>query len=384
MALESGQTLVPPREGQGYLNLVPFALEDFFYEYEHRDDLVNLASSDSHPWTLKEMKTACPDVSEAMDELGLGYPNVKRLAIPALRAFHNASEGKDVLPTSGTADAIFVAFLWMIVNARGTTSMAIPYPSYGAFDGIAKLLGFNIRPYFYRRDHGWTPDAEILVELAKRCEVIVINNPHNPTGQLMDPRLLGRIANAAASHGGTLFVDEVFRLPEDTPSSLELHENVIVVGSLSKVYGLPGLRFGWIAGSADRIRRMRTLQQYLTLSLNSFAAALGAVVLEKPERFSRRDLLLRNRGIVTSWANEHHELLTVLTPRAGTTAILEVLKPLAEGLVFDAFLKEKVLLVPGGKCFGPTDRAWFRLGYGTETEVLLDGLRRIVATLESL
>ena len=130
----------------------------------------------------------------------------------------------------------------------------------------------------------------------------------------MDADFLTRIAKIVTAGGGTVIVDEVFRLPRESASSLTIIEDITAIGSLSKMYGLPGLRLGWIAATRDRIRTMKTLQQYLTLSLNSVAVKFGSVVMKNAEKFSRRKLLLTNRRVLTDWVRDHHDIVKVTPP----------------------------------------------------------------------
>jgi aspartate/methionine/tyrosine aminotransferase len=365
-------------------DLVPFALEDFLYEYEHRPDVVNLATSDTLPWTLGEVKYVCPDVSSIIDKLNFEYPDVKQSAIEAIRTFHSAPDWIGALPTAGAAEAIFLALHERLVHKQAGFRIAVPRPGFGAFEGISRLFGFEVLPYGYRRERGWQVDSEELVALASECDAILVNSPHNPTGRVLEERILRELISVADGRGSTLIIDEVFRLPTEIQRSSWTSENVVVVGSLSKMYGLPGLRFGWVVGAKGRIERMRTLQQYLTLSASSLSTALGPFVLNHVEAFSRRALIERNRRMVVDWAKTHESLLKLSPTEGGNTTVLEILYSVDERQLFDAFLENSVLLTPGGRCFGVSDCTWFRLGYGNDTVQLEKGLAQIENTLTKL
>ena len=147
------------------------------------------------------------------------------------------------------------------------------------------------------------------------------------------------------------------------------------------MYGLPGLRFGWVVGAKPRIERMRTLQQYLTLSVSSLGAALGPLVLKSAGKFTRSALLQENRRLLADWAKTQEDVVRLSPSDGGTTVVLEILPSLDEHELFEAFLSMGVLLTPGGRCFGLTDCAWFRLGYGIETTRLKQGLLGITKAL---
>lgn len=362
-----------------------FELEDFFLDYEHREDLANLASSDARPWTLRELDAGRLGCGDAVSDVSLGYPDVKRILLPSLRRFSECPDGMDVLPTSGTAEAIFLSLIGLRCKYGRQLRIAIPRPSYGAFDGISYLLGYDITHYMYRPDANWALDSHQLKALSAECDVTVINNPHNPTGSVIEGELLDRLVRNVGETGGTLLVDEVFRLPEDGESATRHGRQTIVIGSLSKVYGLPGLRLGWLVAPEELVERIRTLQQYTTLSLNSFAVALGAKVFDNPLLFAQGKLLRGNRHIVNQWASQHTTCLRVIPSSGGTTAILEIVSRISEEALFDAFLRKKVLLAPGKRCFDVrNNNAWFRLGYGATEDVLREGLKRIVAALHEV
>jgi aspartate/methionine/tyrosine aminotransferase len=240
------------------------------------------------------------------------------------------------------------------------------------------LLGLQAESYEYVPNDNWRLDRERLRDLARRCGVLVIINPHNPTGRSIPPEDLQQIADEVASHAGTLIVDEVFRIPGESASAIALGANVVVIGSLSKTHGLPGLRLGWVAASRDRIARCRTIQQYLSLSVNAVAAQLGAAVLDRHEQFSRAPLIHANREILRDWAEQQAELLTISEPQGGTTVCLTIQSSLGEMELFDRLIESGVLLVPGRRCFGVWQQdPWFRLGYGGETKMFREGLERI-------
>jgi aspartate/methionine/tyrosine aminotransferase len=359
-----------------------FALEDFFRQYEHRQGLLNLASSDALPWTMKEVTARCAGLQPDLSRLNLNYPDIDGVLSPGLEGFCKPLSGMGVLATSGTAEAILLVLAEQRCRTDNRPRIAIPLPSYGAYEGISNLLGFEIATYSYRPDSDWSVDDQGLREISAQSDIVVVNNPHNPTGHLIDEGLLKEIGETVAGKGGTLLVDEVFRLPEDCESASRLGPHVIVIGSLSKVYGMPGLRLGWIVADKARLDQLRTLQQYTTLSLNSFAVMLGSALFEQIESFSQGKLLQTNRGIVRQWAATHTEVLRVLASSAGTTAVMEIKSSPNEDTLFDSFLEKQVLLVPGFRCFavkGPMP--WFRLGYGGREEVLRQGLHAVSEAL---
>jgi aspartate/methionine/tyrosine aminotransferase len=364
------------------LDLLPFALEDFFAEFEHRPNQLNLASSDACPWTLPEILVRCPDLQTDLERLSLNYPDVHKSLVPPLQKICQPPPHMDILAVSGAAEAIFLILTECRSRNDNPLRIAVPHPSYGAFAGVSHLLDYEIKNYSYTIGNDWSLNADALREAAMSADLLVINNPHNPTGRLIDEDLLKDISDIVAEKNGMLLVDEVFRLPEDCASATRLGPHVTVISSLSKVYGMPGLRLGWMVTSERHISRFRTVQQYTTLTPNIFTQAVGKKVLERIDLFSRGGLLQTNRSILVDWARSNSGLVRLVTPQAGTTAVLEINSTRSEDELFKLLESSRVLLVPGARCFGVNGaKPWFRLGYGAPENVLREGLEIISVAL---
>lgn len=245
------------------MQLLPFKLEDFFDQYEHRSDLINLASSDAQPWTQSELESRLGS-PVAAPRSSLGYPDPRALLIPALERALGAPRGGSALPTLGATEGIALVMHLLVARDR-VNSVALPEPAYGAFHGWAKLLDLEVQSYTYAPERNWGPAPDELRRLAGTCDSLVVINPQNPVGHVLSQSQLRELALILADHGGTLVVDEVFAAPDASESLAYFADNVMVIGSLSKMYGLPGLRLGWVLADRRRIEVLRTLQQYLTL-----------------------------------------------------------------------------------------------------------------------
>jgi aspartate/methionine/tyrosine aminotransferase len=283
-----------------------------------------------------------------------------------------------VLPTAGAAEGIALVLLehWDSRKAQTSGLVGLPSPGYGAFQGLTSLLGLSTKTYLYHPRRAWAPDFDEVLALARLCTVLIVIRPHNPTGHVMPFDFLRTLAQELGSRGGILIVDEVFRVLGETESATGLGAHVVVIGSLSKTYGLPGVRLGWVAASNDRLGRLRTLQQYLTLTPNTLTVAVGGALLREPGRFSRADLIHKNRNELLEWAKTAQRHLSISEPQSGTTVCLTIKTTLPEEPLFERFRDAGVLLAPGNRCFdfNPDGIRWFRLGYGTDTEVLVRGL----------
>lgn len=365
--------------------MIPFCLEDFFDEYEHCSEFFNLASSDAAPWNIGYLKGKGISFSEDASFV-LRYPDVKVHLLPALLRFCQPPAGMGLLPTSGAAEAIaLIMHEFSDRSVRENRPIGIPAPAYGAFSGLAALLRLPTETYTYCPSQGWAPDFDKVFDLCKRCGALVVINPHNPTGRLMPADVLRRVAQELASRDAILIVDEVFRVSSKSCSAIDLGPNVVLIGSLSKTYGLPGLRLGWVSANEGRLKRLRTVQQNLTLALNAITVAFGAAILDQPEHFSRANLIRDNRRILIDWANAQSGFVSISPPQGGTTVCLTINAAHDEAELFRRFLQHRVLLAPGSRCFEfGRDIRWFRLGYGAESDTFRRGLECITAVITTL
>lgn len=360
----------------------PFGLEDFFDKHEHRSDVINLASSDALPWTVGELKALGLALPSA--KASFKYPDLAQLK-SELKTYLRPPAGFVVLPTAGVAEAIaLVLHEFADVTAR-LGCVAVARPNYGAFGGLADLLGLKVKTYDYSPKRGWALDLDEMRTSTRDCGLVTIANPHNPTGSILGAHALKQIAEESAARGGSILVDEIFRLPQETRSMAGAAENVLVIGGVSKTFGLPGLRLGWIVAHASRVERLRTVQQYLSLSLSAQAVALGAEVLRHWKSVSRSDLIKHNRKIVEAWAAEHADIVEISRPTSGATVCLTVRRPADQLAMFDHLVANKVMLAPGQPCFDfMPDLCWFRLSYGADTRLLTNGLKRVAKAIRSL
>ena len=254
--------------------LLPFDLEDFHDKYEHSRELVNLASSGCEPWTFEEFKVQLGDNWIPSQPLTLGYPDPMAELVPALTRAFGAPTTGFAIPTAGAEESI--ALVMHSLAAHGVHSIGLPKPGYGAFRGWATMLNLRIEAYHYDPRRDWQPAMSEMDRIAEKCDAMVVINPHNPVGHVLPASDLRRFAGALDQHDGTLVVDKVFGEIGFSESLAYAAENVLVIGGLSKVYGLPGLRLGWILGEQKHLKPLRTVQQYTTLRAVGFYGCLWA------------------------------------------------------------------------------------------------------------
>jgi hypothetical protein len=143
---------------QGGRCVVPFSLENFFDEYEHRSQLINLASSDAQPRSIADLKGKGSCLFD--DSLLLTHPDVRKGLIPSLECLCELPPGTSIVPTSGAAEAIALTMRMLFQESHANRNRPIrtPLPSNSAFAGLAEMFGVPNKTYTYHPSRGWTVD----------------------------------------------------------------------------------------------------------------------------------------------------------------------------------------------------------------------------------
>jgi aspartate/methionine/tyrosine aminotransferase len=313
-----------------------------------------------------------------------GSPEL-RAAIAAL--YHGAS-AENVVVTNGTAEANYVSS-WRLVEPGDEVVMMLP--NYMQLWGIVRGQGATLVPLWLREENRWSLDPDDLRRaLTPRTRLIALCNPNNPTGSILSADLMKEVASIAARQGCWLLVDEVYRGAEregpESPSFWSLHDRLLVTSGLSKAYGLPGLRIGWVVGPAETIAELWGRKDYTTISPGALSDFLARKVLRPVTRRRilerTRQILRRNYPVLESWAGRRSEALYLVPPRAGAIAYLRYAwKVGSMELVLRLRDEKSVLIVPGDH-FG-MDRH-LRIGFGNEPEELRQGLAQIDGLLDTL
>ena len=214
--------------------------------------------------------------------------------------------------------------------------------------------------------------------------MIVLNNPNNPTGALIDEPLLREIVEVAREHDAWLFCDEVYRRLEHepgttAPSVADLYEKGVSSGSMSKSYSLAGLRTGWVVCPAEVVQRCLDVRDYTTISAGVLDDALAAVALEHLDAVLERSLgIVRgNLALVDEWIGREARLHYV-RPRAGTIALVHYDLDMPSEQFCQRLFDVNGAFVMPGKAFG-VEHA-FRLGYACTATCSKAGWRRCPPT----
>ncbi|MGZ5434534.1 MAG: pyridoxal phosphate-dependent aminotransferase [Pyrinomonadaceae bacterium] len=368
------------------MNLPVFKLEAIFEEYEHEQGMLVLGASDASPLTIQQLLELCGEAFDSRVQLAYshvqGEPELRTAIAQNYRARGISAE--EILVTIGGSEAILLAMICLV--GPGKLVLCCD-PAYQPLRSIPEALGASIETYPYSEDAGFRLDVDFLVERLNtepKPDLLVLNTPHNPTGHALTESELRSITEVAKNRKIQLLVDEVFlgiapAAHAAAPSAITLDPNAVIVGSLSKVYGLSGLRVGWLAGPTDIIRRCKQARHYTTIAPPKVTQHLAEVAVRNSAKVlgRTRDIVTHNYSVAKQWLAEHEDWLEWIEPQGG----LVMLVKLRQVTNTDEFVRrlaheQRVFLIPCSTTFGMPE-GYVRLGLGTASEILVEGLDRI-------
>jgi aspartate/methionine/tyrosine aminotransferase len=365
-------------------------MERFMSMHEH-DVEYNLSESGVHPVTLGELLEEQPGALEALVATPLNYPRVN--GTPQLRehiaALYAGAATENVLVTVGAIEANYNAIQTLLSPGD---EIVIMLPNYMQIWGIARNLGLRLKSFRLREELDWAPDlAELEEVVTPETKLIAVCNPNNPTGAVLEASAMDAIVGCAARVGAWVLSDEVYSGAErlgdgQTPSFYGRYDKVIAVGSLSKAYGLPGLRIGWVVAPKETVDAIWARHEYTTISATMLGNELAAIALSSA---TRPRLLQRTRRYVRDgfrtleeWLRPRGEVFRVVPPKAAAIAFLRYALDINSTELAERLRRQKsVLLVPGDH-FG-MDR-FVRLSFGLPRDDLLAALERIAELVDEL
>ena len=366
------------------MKIAPFAIEEWMNEYE-ATARYNLAETCVKPLTVGELLDLTGASLDDLLDRTLSYGDIP--GSPALRGLlaglYREQTPENILVMNGAIGANFLVFYSLV--EPGDTVISV-FPAYEQLYRVAESFGARVKRLTLRRASGYQPDPDELTGMIDgNTRLIVINNPHNPTGALIEEETLARICRIAEGCGAYLLCDEAYRglyIHENltVPSAVDLSRRAVVTGSFAKPFSLAGLRLGWVCASPEIIADCMAHRDYTTISCGQLDDHLGALALSHLDKLMERNLTLlrRNYSIVDDWVAEE-PAVSYVAPRAGTTAFLHYDLPVtSRQLCLELVEKHSTLLAPGD-CFEHENH--LRLGFAGDTETLRTGLGNLSALL---
>jgi aspartate/methionine/tyrosine aminotransferase len=364
------------------MKLETFALERYQSIWENRVTW-NLAESGVHPLRVTDLVNT-PELQVAMFEQELGYPQTNgTIELRTLiSSMYPGSTIDHIEVTNGGSEANCVLLMRLVQPGDELVFMT---PNYLQASGLARALGAEVRPWRLRlvgdgAAARWAPDTDALRRLVTpRTRAILVCNPNNPTGARIDAATLDEVCGIAAAVGAWVVGDEIYRGAEreadDTPSVWGRYDRAIVTSGLSKAYGLPGLRIGWIVAPPDLIADLWSIHDYTTIAPGAISDCLARMALA-PER--RGTLLARTRGIIRAnypvvrrWI-EQRDGMAHVPPDAGAIAFVRYPHAISSTELTTRLRDEAGVLIVPGDHFDMD--GYVRIGFGSDPTYLARGL----------
>lgn len=361
------------------MTFVTFELERWQSTWENRVKY-NLSESGVHPLSVKELLELAGAPLDPLLEVRLGYSQsngTDRLR-ERIAALYPGASIDQVLVTTGSAEANYVA-CWRLLEPGDTVAMLLP--NYMQIWGQTQNRGARVRGLELDESTGWSLDPEaITAAIAPGTKLVVVTNPHNPTGHILSDAARRAIVGRAAEVGAWLLADEVYsgaeRNGKTTPSFWGSYDKLICVSGLSKAYGLPGLRIGWLVGPGDFAAEAWARHDYTTIGPSGASDYLASVALEPRVRDKilarTRGILQKNYPTLEQWLKGFDGAFRWTPPQAGAICFAKYTKQISGlDLVERVRSARSVLLVPG-EHFGM--EGYIRFGYGNELDELQEAL----------
>jgi aspartate/methionine/tyrosine aminotransferase len=364
-------------------------MERFMSIHEKAVDY-NLSESGVHPLLLEELLAFDPKSHEALLKTDLDYAHAN--GDPQLREniarIYNGATSNNVLVTVGAIEANYIATQSLV--ARGE-EIVIMLPNYMQIWGISKNREYKIKTFSLLEEKDWAPDLNKLENIVtEKTKLIAICNPNNPTGYILKESEMDAIISIAERVGAWILADEVYGgaeqlTDEETPSFYGRYERVIAVGSLSKAYGLPGLRTGWLVGPEDVVDDIWARHEYLTLSVSMLSNNLAALAMSpeiRPSILKRtRDYIRKGYPVLKEWM-EKQEIFSGVPPQAAAIAFIKYDLDINSTELTNRLVNEKKVLIVPGDHFGIDH--YLRISFGLPEEYLMEGLTRIQELLSTI
>ncbi len=372
------------------MKLEQFAMERMQSTYENLVEF-NLSESGVRPLTPRELIGDPAGLDGLLDQpLVYTQSNGTIELRRAISAIYPGSGIDHIEVTNGGSEANFIV-TFNLVEPGDEVVMLVP--NYMQTWGLSRAFGGTIREWRLHEDRQagrWRADLDELERLVSaRTKLIVICNPNNPTGARLTASELDAIARTADKHGAWILSDEVYRGAEidgqETASMWGRSPRAIITSGLSKAYGLPGLRIGWIVAPSELIAKMWSYHDYTTIAPGALSDRLARIALQ-PERraqlFERtRAILRKNLPLIEDWLRDTGGF-SWTRPEAGAIVYVKYDHDINSTELVNRLRVEKSVLTVPGDHFGMD--GYLRLGFGEPpayNEAGLTRLRELLSTI---
>ena len=361
----------------------PFVMERMMSKWENVVDY-NLSESGVHPMTLGELLAMDGKSPNALADVDFDYPQANgTVELRRNVAQYYPGAGPDnVLITVGAAEANYLTLHTLLDPGDEAVIMM---PNYMQVWGVAKNRGLRVKTFNLLEAEGWALDlAELERVVGPETKLIAVCNPNNPTGRIMTEAEMSAVVATAERVGAWILADEVYtgaerKTDDEAPTFYGRSERVIAVGSMSKAYGLPGLRIGWAVGPAGTVDDLWARHEYTTISTTMLSNKLAAIAMSKtvrPQILARTRKFIRDGyPVLEEWVRSHGNTFSLVPPEAAAIAFVRYHIDINSTTLVERIRDEKSVLIVPGDHFSLD--SYLRISYGLPHDYLTAGLDRI-------
>jgi len=368
----------------------PFDLEYTQSLWEQKVD-INLTESGVHPIRLDELLGGDESMFAELLATEINYPHVNGnpLLRESIAELYDGAGIDNVLVTVGAAEANNIIVQTMM---RPGDELLTQTPTYKQVWGLAGNSGHTVKSFRLQSENGWALDIdELNAQVTDKTRMIAIVNPNNPTGHIMTDAEMDAVVAAADSVGAWILADEVYRgaerlQEEETKSFYGRYDKVLAVGSMSKAYGLPGLRIGWVVGPPKMVDDIWRRHEYTTITATMLSNILATYALSpdvRPRLLKRtRDYIRNGFPVLEKWMNSQEGLFSYTPPEASAVSFIRYHLDINSTELMEKLCREAGVFVGAGDSFGMDHH--LRIAFGQDKAVLEDAFQRIEKTLKSI
>jgi aspartate/methionine/tyrosine aminotransferase len=342
----------------------------------------DMSESGVRPLTLGELVEMGFDLDAFLNQpLGYSQSNGTIELREKLAVLYPGARLEQIEVTNGTSEANYLIALSQL---RPGDDVAMEVPNYMQMPGVARSLGATVRTFRLRQDTGWEPDwDEFERAVTPKARLLYLSNPNNPTGAVLSESAMERIVRRCEETGTWVLADEVYLGAEidrpRTKSFWGMSDRVVVTSGLSKAYGIPGVRIGWMVGPQVLVDECWSQHDYLTIGPNKMSDRIARVAVDAGNRercYARtREILRHNIPIAREWIDGFGGRLTWREPQAGAIALVRCESDAASLDIAERVrVNQSTLIVPGSHV---GLEGYLRIWLGGREEFLREGLKRI-------
>jgi aspartate/methionine/tyrosine aminotransferase len=364
-----------------------FDLEYFQSLYERTVE-INLADSSVQCANMSDLLIGGD--TKPLLELPLYYPEVNGTGVlrERIAALYSNTTSENVLVTVGAAQAN-----WMVCSTllEQGDEVIVVSPGYRQVWGLAKNLGCQVKEAQLCPGNNWRLDLDVLESLVTaKTKLISVVNPNNPTGSIFSRQEMQRMVNICRKAGAWLHADEVYGGTElsgnETPSFWGMYDRVICVNSLSKAYGLAGLRIGWAVAAPEMIEALWRRHEYAVIAASGPSMKLAEIAMQPEKRQSllarQRKLSREGHAVLEDWVRKQDGRFSVSPAVATSIAFVQYHFDMPSVELADHIRKKVSVLVAPGAYLGTENHLRITVGY--EPQKVSTALERISATVAEL